>query len=206
MPDADLCALAAASYALAPAGTIIDWRDCRAVVTGTTATIRGTVPDSWPNWVRDFRVGGLISRFHPQIGACPAGALDAAEALAALLPAGVDTLNGHSLGGQVAVEIAGLLVAAGQPVRTLVTWDAPKAGGAALTSVLKPVPVRQYRFLGSFVTDWPVFLDRHVRAPLIVIGHPTPDPVKAHSITRALAWLLANEPPSAASDPTLPSA
>lgn len=190
MTDLSFARLAAASYDAAPAGQVIDWRDCRAVVTGSRATIRGTVPTSWENWIRDLWIVPAECATHPTIGDCPAGPLDAAVAFSVLLPPEVDEIGGHSLGGQVATQIAGIWAASGRPVRTLVTWDAPKAGGDKLIAALSAVAVREYRFLGSIVTDWPVFLDRHVR-PQIAMGAWTPDPVEAHSIARAVAWLEA---------------
>jgi hypothetical protein len=193
--DLALARLAAAAYDPAPAGTILDWRDCRVVLTGNVASVRGTVPDNWENWLRDFRVAGEVARDHTGLGSCPAGALDAAEALARALPATIDTLTGHSLGGQIAVLIAGLLAASGRVVR-LVSWDAPKAGGNALAALLGSAEVRQYRFRGSYVTDWPAFLDRHVREPLIETGAWTPWPIEAHSISRYVGWLALQPPPT----------
>jgi hypothetical protein len=183
---------AAAAYDPLSARTI-DWRDCRVVIEGSIAAVRGTVPDNWENWLRDFHVAGELARDHPTLGPCPAGALDAAEALVGLLPAEIDTLTGHSLGGQVAALIAGLLAVGGRMPR-LVTFDAPKAGGEALGTLLAQAEIRQYRFRGSAVTHWPLFLDRHIR-PLIDTGAWTPWPVEAHSISRYVGWLALQPPP-----------
>ena len=54
---------------------------------------------------------------------------------------------------------------------------------------LDPVAVRQYKFRGSVVTEWPLCLDIHVRPPLINIGDWTLSPLRAHSIERAALWL-----------------
>jgi len=184
--DSGLCRLAADAYAEKPAGRAIDWRDMRAVVNGNIAAVRGTDPDSLYNWERDFSVWQEHVTQHPQLGRCAAGALEAAEALAPLIPPEVDTLTGHSLGGQVAVILAALLL---PQVKLLVTFDAPKAGGFGLAATLDPVAVRQYKFRGSVVTEWPLCLDIHVRPPLINIGDWTLSPLRAHSIERAALWL-----------------
>lgn len=182
MTDLDLARQAAASYDAKPAGACYDWRDCRAVVTGRVAAIRGTVPGNWANWLRDLRINGEVCKQHPRFGPCPAGALTAAEALSESLP-DVDAITGHSLGGQIAT-----LVAAMRDIPLLVTWDAPKAGGDGLRETLSHSDVRQFRFRGSVVTCWPLFLDEHVR-PLTEIGDWTPLVVEAHSISRAVSWM-----------------
>jgi hypothetical protein len=167
---------------------VVDWRDCRVVISGDVASVRGTVPDNAANWLRDFRVIGEVSRTHPDLGDCASGALDAAEGLLPLIGT-PRILTGHSLGGQVAVLLAGLLVVLKTPPDTLVTWDAPKAGGQLLAAQLVGVATRQYRFRGSVVTDYPLFLDEHVRDPLFDICDWTADFIEAHSIERALAWM-----------------
>jgi hypothetical protein len=189
--DADLCCLARDAYAASPAGQAgrITWRDMTADVAGNVLAIRGT--RSWLNLRRDMLIAGEISSTHPTLGRCATGALEAAEGLLALVPPQVDTLTGHSLGGQVAVCLAGLFVACGRPVRRLLTWDAPKAGGAVLADLLAGVEVRQYRFRGSVVSAWPLWLDQHVRAPLTPASEWIPDLIRAHSIDRAAAWMLA---------------
>lgn len=187
--DADLCALAAGAYLPQMVGTnLIDWYDVRAVVTKNVVAIRGTVPDNWQNWFRDLAVHPVPLYNHPRLGLCASGAVEAAEALSARLPPEVDTFIGHSLGGQIAVPLAGIRADAGRSVKLLVTFDAPKAGGPELTRLLAPVLARQYRFRGSFVTAWPPSLHQHVREPLIDAGDWELDVINAHSITRALAW------------------
>jgi hypothetical protein len=156
------------------------------IVLGNFAAIRGT--SNLGNWLRDFRFEPELCRTHVDIGTCPAGPLDAAMALAEMLPPEVDTITGHSLGGQIAVQLAGIVHAVRKNIKLLVTWDAPKAGGPALTRILADVTVRQYKFRGSVVTDWPLFLDQHVRDPLIEMEPWTMDPVEAHSILRACDW------------------
>jgi hypothetical protein len=191
--DLDLARLAAAAYDPAPVGTIVDWHDVRAVIVGKVCAVRGTKPDNFQNWLRDLAVHNIPYANHPRLGRCPAGALEAAEALAALIPASVTVFTGHSLGGQIAEPLAGIRADAGGAPGMLVTWDAPKGGDAALSRLLGAWECRQYRFLGSPITRWPFGLDQHVREPLIDIGDWTADVIEAHSITRAVAWLAARE-------------
>jgi hypothetical protein len=180
--------MAAAAYDPLPTGAVIDWQDCRVVMNGPVAAVRGTLPDVLMSWFRDFEVAGQMCRNHPRLGVCANGPLAAAEALVGLLPPTVGTITGHSLGGQIGVLLAGLLAADGRATR-LVTWDSPKAGGAALAAVLSRAEIRQYKFRASIVTDWPLLLDRHVREPLIPILPWAVNPIEAHSIGRALRWL-----------------
>jgi pimeloyl-ACP methyl ester carboxylesterase len=193
MTDLDLARLAAAAYDPTPVGTIVDWYDVRAVVTGRVCAVRGTVPDNFQNWLRDLAVHPIPLYDHPRLGLCAAGAVEAAEALAARLPPEVNTFIGHSLGGQIAGPLAGIRADAGRPVVALVTFDAPKSGGPQLSALLAAVAVRGYRFRGSEITLWPPTLHQHVREPLIDVGDWTPDPILAHSIDRAVAWMAARE-------------
>lgn len=175
----------------APGVTRIAFGGVSADITGNVLAIRGTA--SYANLVRDMEVNSATCREHPALGLCAAGALDAAEGLFPLVPDGVDTITGHSLGGQVAIVLAGLLVASGRTVRLLVTWSAPKAGGMGLVATLDPVEVRQYRPRGDVVPDWPFALDLHVRPPLIDICDWSINPLTAHSIDRACGWMAARE-------------
>lgn len=199
MQDADLCALAAASYDPTPAGTIIDWRDMRAVITdldgALVITVRGTEPDSLANWERDASIWDERCTTHPRLGLCQAGALEAAEGVLPLLLPHITgrrvVVQGHSEGGTVAILIVAVLTDMGIPVELLVTWDSPKAGGLDLVALLSPVEIRQYVFSGSAVSLYPPMLDLHVRPPLIEIGEWTIDLIAAHSIERADEWMHA---------------
>ena len=180
------------AYASHPDGLAIDaigalrlvWRDGE-------ATIRGTEPDRWANWREDLDIREVTLAGHAVLGPCPDGALRAALALHNLLPAMPRVVMGHSLGGQVAAILAGLCIADGHAPDTVIAIDPPRPGTETLRTLLAPVPdVRVVRLAGSVVTDWPVF-DRglvHARDPLIPAGNWTPDPIEAHSITRAAAW------------------
>ena len=186
MTDLDLAYLSRDSYRPAVPGLIrIEYQDMSADIIDRVVAVRGT--RSYANAKRDMEISPALCRSHPDIGLCVSGALDAALGLLPQIPDGVDTVTGHSLGGQVAVILAAML---GDRARLLVTWDAPKAGGLELAAALSGLDVRQYRFRGSVVGDWPFCLDRHVR-PLIPMGDWTLDPIEAHSIDRACGWLAA---------------
>lgn len=195
-----LAALCANAYAASPLGRAIDAPgEIRAVVGATmpTVTVRGTVPADWQNWLEDAAVAAETCRAHPQLGPCAAGALDAAERLLPLLRPSIASgciLTGHSLGGQIAADLAGLLVSIGVVPAQLMLFDPPKSGGAKLKALLSAIPsVRVWRFRGSPVTDWPLCLDEPV-ARLEDAGDWTLLPIEAHSIDRAMRWFIEHDP------------
>lgn len=187
--DINLARASRDAYNVTPEGTLADWEDMRAVTLNGVLAIRGT--SSWANMRRDLFVHGEASRTHPTLGKCCGGILDAAEHMLPLIGT-PRVLTGHSLGGWCAILLAGLLAVSGTPPELLVTFDAPKAGMAELVSLLSGVTIRQYRFRGSFVTDWPLWLNVHCSVPLIDVGDWVPDPVRAHSIDRACGWMGAH--------------
>ena len=187
MTDLDLAYLSRDAYRAPAPGLIrIEHQDISADVIDSTVAVRGT--RSYANAKRDLDILPEACAQHPELGLCVAGALDAALGLFPQIPDGVDTVTGHSLGGQVAVILAALL---GPRCKLLVTWDAPKAGGIRLAAATRGFDVLQYRFRGSVVTTWPLCLDLHVRTP-IDIGDWTLDPIEAHSIDRACGWIAAH--------------
>lgn len=184
IPAIDLARLSAAAYSANPAPGVrrITFQDISADIVGTVCAVRGT--SSYATLRRDMLVIGRMCVDHPAIGACQAGALTAAQGLFNQIPSTVDTFTGHSEGGCIAAILAGLWGHVGR----LVTWDAPKAGGALLVAALRAWDVTAYRFSCSVVTDWPLLLDRQVK-PLVTIGEWTWDVVEAHSINRAVGWM-----------------
>ncbi len=185
--DRDLCALAAAAYTSAPT-----WRagDVHAVCTGPVIALRGTVPDSMADWCRDFDALPV----HDQVlGWCHQGFLDGARAI---LPAVLDsaqgrlTLVGHSLGGALALLLAGLLVGYGVPVVAVVAFGAPCAGGRGLAEPLERTQLRLYRHGADpvpFVPWLPGILEQP--AALLHIGQCGSDPIEDHFVARYLAAL-----------------
>lgn len=187
--DLELALLSRDAYLPNPEGKVIDWRDMRVVITGDVCSVRGT--SSFDNAYRDMCVIGEESRLHPQLGECPSGPLDAAEALVPLI-GHPQIITGHSLGGQTALLIAAILATNDAHPDLVVTFDAPKAGGDDLVELFVGVQTRQYKFRGSVVTKWPIAFYKHVR-PLIVVGDMDFNIVQAHSIERACLWMTAHE-------------
>jgi len=115
---------------------------------GTTAIVafRGSV--TVLDWLRDFLFAPVAVRAHPQLGRCHAGFLNGAESIADAVAGAVDArpfvLTGHSLGGALAVGVAGLLICAGVAPDAVVTFGAPRFGMARFAALLEPYPVRQY--------------------------------------------------------------
>lgn len=200
MTDLDLARLAASAYDAAPAGRVVDYLDSRAVVTEApddlTIAIRGTRPDSIEDWIRDASAWPV---HHPQLGACHAGFLTAAVGLWSQLRPIVAgrrvRLCGHSMGGGDAVLIAGLMAADAVPPELLVTFEAPRAGGHMLATLLAGVEVRQYRYGNDPVTEvpWVPGVYEHVREPLVAIGAAMVCAAECHFIARTVAWLEARE-------------
>jgi pimeloyl-ACP methyl ester carboxylesterase len=199
MIDAEGAAFCADAYAEKPAGVVYDWRDCRAVLNtqadGTVVVaFRGTVPDDLEDWLRDIdalpeRVPGL-----PAMGWCHAGFLAGGIGLLALfrdhLAGKRVVLVGHSLGGALAIIVAGLLTAADTPPALVVTFEAPRAGGMRLRQLLANVLIRQYRFGNDPITELPdmLWLYCHPAHPLTLIGHDEIEPFACHAMLGITAW------------------
>lgn len=194
---------AAASYGVAAAPGVqrIGWQDISADIFEAGAdlvvAVKGTNPESIANLARDADVMDEACRDHPCLGQLFAGGCDAAEGLLPLIFAVAGDrrliLLGHSLGGQIAVDIAGEIADAA-PARVAEVWgfDPPKSGGPELVAVLSSRPVEIDRFAGSIVNRWPFDRGIHVRPP-VLIGDWTADWLTAHSIQRAAAWVAAQE-------------
>lgn len=152
------------------------------------------------DWIRDFRFAPIVLRAHPQLGPCHDGFLRGVESvIGPILNATIGKkvyIDGHSLGGALAVGTAALFTLAGRPVETVVTFGAPRFGMAPFVSLLKPVTVRQYRNGNDPVPDLPLsvapeFLFLDSRDPRIVIGAPCLIDVECHLMANYMAAMTA---------------
>lgn len=187
--DYELALFCSCAYDLMPSGTIIDHNDLRLVIDGDMVTVRGTVLNSFENWLRDFDALPLASDF----GMCHAGFLHGALNL---LPLVLDritpnyVLTGHSLGGAIVIILGAMLVRVGKPPSRLVTFEAPKAGGMQLRMPYANISVTQYRYGNDPVTDVPFLpgVYEHLR-DLTNIGQRMIDPIDCHHISRTVEAL-----------------
>ena len=130
MTDLDLAKLQLNTYTKVPDGEIIDQGIDRAVITRqpglTVVSIRGTVNPK--QWISDFRIRGVRSTEHPQIGVCEEGFLAGAEALFPAINSAVTgdvIIQGHSRGAGMVPILAAMLTLDGLPPSRCVMWEAP---------------------------------------------------------------------------------
>lgn len=182
--DRDLCRLVAQSYTKATwfAGelsalyTLVDGRPIFAIP-GTKKEVGEWLRDlaAWPTW-------------DATLGICHAGFCTGAWELYRRAPMASANFNGaivagHSLGGALALLLAGILVAERTPPAAVVTFGAPRCGSWKLRRLLSPIAVRSYRNGDDPVPDVPwlpgVYL--HPRRQ-IEIGDAAADPISDHFI------------------------
>ena len=209
--DLDLCRIVARSYTdatwwaaeLSALYTLADGRRVIAIP-GTKREIGEWLRDfdAWPVWDGDlgichrgFRDGAWeLWRRSPLslrgLGR-PPGSQERRPALNSVDFGGGAIVVGHSLGGALALLLAGILVARRTPPAAVVTFGAPRCGSWKLRRLLSPIAVRSYRNGDDPVPDVPwlpgVYL--HPRRQ-IEIGTPADDPLADHHIgayLRALA-------------------
>jgi pimeloyl-ACP methyl ester carboxylesterase len=148
------------------------------------------------DWIRDFIFLPIETTTHPQLGPCHAGFLDDAMSIVQDVLDAVAgkpfILTGHSLGGALALGVAGLCWAAGNMPVKVVTFGAPRFGMRQFVSFVTPLQIAQYRRGCDIVPEVPrnvpplfAFLD--TRLPLIEIGTPDPDILANHHIAGYLA-------------------
>ena len=191
--DLDLAQACAATYALPPTLPVpytgVDCRIADAADGSATVAFRGSVTAE--DWARDFICAPIVDRPHPQLGECHAGFLDGAESIANAVAAAIGArrfrITGHSLGGALALGVAGLLICSGIEPLEVATFGAPRFGMAKFVAVLADYPVRQYRRGNDPVPllpfDVPPLLEfRDARDPLIEIGRALLDPFACHHI------------------------
>ena len=188
--DLDLCRIVARSYTdatwwageLSALYTIANGRRVVAIP-GTKREIG--------EWLRDFDAWPVWDRY---LGLCHRGFRDGAWELWNRYPlqsrwpltrwdfSGA-IIAGHSLGGALALLLAGILVAERTPPAAVITFGAPRCGSWKLRRLLSPIAVRSYRNGDDPVPDVPwlpgVYL--HPRRQ-IEIGTPALDPIADHHI------------------------
>lgn len=177
--------LAAAAYTATPT---FQYGDVHVVLTEesnfTVVAFRGTVPDNMSDWLRDFEAWPI---WRPRLGFCHAGFLEGAEAIWPQLSPALEgkrvVLTGHSLGGALAIALAGLMVRGGHLPIVLRTYGAPRVGFVQLTDLLSPIRnIRQYRNGNDPVPEAPPLFD-NIQNPLFAIGQPTFNPIDSHEIS-----------------------
>lgn len=144
-------------------------------------------------WLRDFDATPVWDR---DLGICHRGFRDGAWELYRRCPLtahdlGGSVIIGHSMGGAIALLLAGILTVEHCPPRAVVTFGAPRCGSWKLRRLLRRVPLRLYRNGNDPVPDvpWLPGIYVHPRA-LIPIGEAACDPLLDHPIAayqRALA-------------------
>lgn len=190
--DLALAGIASAAYDAAP-----DWAAgdvhaiTRSVGGARVIALRGTTGDP-RDWLRDLDMCPVFDR---ALGFCHAGFLHGARALWAKMVSPVTEnaiLTGHSMGGALALLLAGLAIGAGQTPGAVVAFGAPRAGGARLARALGGVKLRLYRNGRDPVPDVP-YLPRVYGQPtaLIALGAPARDPLDDHFIAAYEAALAA---------------
>jgi hypothetical protein len=196
--DARLVALAAATYSAVPTWTGLGLnQSLHAVETNeaedglTVIAFRGSIAPH--DWALDFQAIPTVDHEatnHPTLGFIHSGFLAGALALTpqiAMAVAGKPyALTGHSLGGALALVVAGLLVDAGHAPERVATFGAPKVGFSSFVEALKDVPIAQYRRGNDIVPLVPFWLPNfpyeHARLPLIRVGVPQANPAQCHHI------------------------
>lgn len=190
--DAELAALAEAAYADAPTWRAGDVHACLTELPdGPVIAFRGTEPDNLADVLRDL---DALRVWRPALGWLDQGFIDGAEAvwpaLREALAARAVVLTGHSLGGALALDTAGLMAAAGMAPTRVVTFGAPRVGGAVIRSVLGMWPVTEYVEAGDEVPDLPPWFEHVARAP-VRIGDGAGDALACHRIARYRADVAA---------------
>lgn len=188
-----LCALCADAYVQPPA-----WQDPGSDIRALRADRDGLTVVAVPgtqNLEDALRDAHCLPRLDADLGWCPAGFLGEALRLLELIAedlAGTRlVLTGHSLGGAVAILIAGKLAARGRPPLGVTTFGAPRTGFGRLARATAGLPMTLYRHGNDPVPDLPP-LFRHPRAPT-PIGTALADPLSCHF----LAGYAAALPPAA---------
>ena len=136
-------------------------------------------------WLRDFDAMPILDRDR---GICHRGFRNGAWELYRRSPltahdfAG-SVIVGHSLGGALALLLAGILTVEHCPPRAVVTFGAPRCASWKVRRLLRPIAMRCYRNGDDPVPDVPWLPGVYVHPRRqIEIGTPAPDPISDHHI------------------------
>jgi hypothetical protein len=151
--------------------------------------IEGTHDDL--GWALDFVAAGADDHEtfnHPTLGFVHAGFHMAAMAVfprMALAAQGIEyAITGHSLGGELALHLGGMMIDDGHPPVKIGAFAPPRGGGAQFVKVVTSVPFCAYHFGNDPVPDVPLMLPGfpYEQVPLTMIGRPMFNPFKAHHV------------------------
>jgi hypothetical protein len=139
-----LVMLVADTYSATPAGEVYDVGMDRAVITrlpsADVISLRGT--DNAAGWISDFKIKGVRSSLHPQIGICEDGFLAGALALYAVLRgrAGINgrslIIAAHSRGAGMGPELAALFLLDGIKAEWCLLLETPWCVGEQCRDLL----------------------------------------------------------------------
>jgi hypothetical protein len=184
MSPADVARISAKSYSYATwtAGELSAFYS--AVGNDRVIAIPGTKPEIG-EWLRDFDAMPVWDR---KLGICHRGFRDGALELYRASGLRVRDFSGsiivgHSLGGALALLLAGILTVEHCPPCAVVTFGAPRCGSWKLRRLLRRMPLWLYRNGDDPVPDvpWLPGLYLHPRA-LIPVGERAFDPLADHPI------------------------
>jgi len=172
-------------------------------------TLRGTTRDA-RDWYLDF--SAFPPRLDFETGWVPPGFDDGAELILPAIYRALDLdlpvlLEGHSLGGALACQLAAKLSARGMKIYGVITFGAPRAGGRKMRRLLAGYPIVQVRRGNDPVPDlpWLPLVYYHQRKLLEVGRADWLDPFTCHHMSGYYMdiWHWEMSTPLRAGDPTL---